>query len=41
MPVREKIKAYKEAPVKAIQIAVAAFFIAILALMVSLGKTHG
>lgn len=38
MPIRENIKALKEAPAKAIQIAVVALLIAIAALMVSLGK---
>jgi len=38
MQIRGQVKALKEAPVKAIQIAVIALFVAIAALFVSMGK---
>lgn len=41
MPIKGQIKALKEAPARAIQIAVVALLIAIAALMVSLGKKNG
>lgn len=38
MPIRQNIKTFKEAPAKAMQVAVIALLIAITALFVSMGK---
>jgi hypothetical protein len=38
MPIRDKIKAAKDAPTKAIQLGIIAIFISLTALFVALGK---
>lgn len=38
MPIRGSVKQFKEAPVKAIQIAVIALLVAVTALFISIGK---